>query len=413
MPVLSEEAQSKRRRKRSRLEQGDGLVYGASSCFERARRARPERQRADVGRPRTICSMHCARALFPMLESEGSSAQPQASKPAGAQAQTAPQGGRGPPAGSSQAGDGSVERRRSSVVVVALGQHHEKKGAAATAAAVVMEQVRLTLMAPGLALMMAPVAAAFEPLVEFFSRALPNFMPSAPCQGLLTDRRGVDLVVLGALTFLLLHNGFQVAAVDANPRASRLLLHTMLVGSAASVACPVWYASAVASPSHAIVYGFLTVFVVELAPFVSFAAWGLATAERRSCTRAAQGIVYGVIMSATTVTVCCVTAFYVALSDQVSGFAGVAINGKGCRDDAGVGKHLTRVNVGPGILYPVVQFGVRSGIQRLLRGKVSSASLDFAGVLVLLLEIATSAPQFYVLTTCVIALAFISTHALH
>ena len=82
-----------------------------------------------------------------MLEGEGSCAQPQASKPAGAQAQTAPQGGRGPPAGSSQAGHGSVERRRSSVVVVALGQHHEKKGAAVTAAAVVVEQVRLTLMA--------------------------------------------------------------------------------------------------------------------------------------------------------------------------------------------------------------------------------------------------------------------------
>ena len=327
-----------------------------------------------------------------MLEGEGSCAQPQASKPAGAQAQTAPQGGRGPPAGSSQAGDGSAEQRRSSVVVVELGQHHEKKGTAATAAAVVVEQARLTLMALGLALMMAPVAAAFEPLVEFFSRALPNFVPTAPCQGLLTDRRGVDLVVVGALTVLLLQNGVQVTAVDANPRASRLLVHTMLVGSAASVACLVWYASAVSSPSHAIVYSLLTAFVVGLAPSVSFAAWGLATAERRSCIRAAQGIVYGVIVSATAVGVACVTAFYVALSDQVSGFAGVAINGKGCRDDAGVGKQLTRVNVGPGILYPVVQFGVRSVLQRLLRAKVSSASLDFAGVLVLLLEIATSAP---------------------
>ena len=46
------------------LEQGDGLGWSASSCFERARRARPERQRADVGRPRTICSRHSVRALF-------------------------------------------------------------------------------------------------------------------------------------------------------------------------------------------------------------------------------------------------------------------------------------------------------------------------------------------------------------
>ena len=107
------------------------------------------------------------------------------------------------------------------------------------------------------------------------------------------------------------------------------------------------------------------------------------------------------------------TAFYVTFSDQISGFAGVAINGKGrWHDDAGVGKHLTRLT-GPGLLYPLFQFGVRGGLQRLVRGKVSSGSLDFAGVLVLLLEIITSAPQFYVLTMWVVARAFISSHALH
>ena len=279
-----------------------------------------------------------------MLEAEGSCAQPQASKPAGALAQTAPEGGRGPPAGSSQAGDVSAERRRSSVVVVALGQHHEKKGAAATAAAVVLEQVRLTLMALGLALMVAPVAATIEPLIELFTKSLPNFVPSAPCQGLLTDRRGVGLVVLAALAIFILQNGFLFGAVDVNPRASRLLLHTMLVGAGASVSCPVWYASEVASPGHAIIYAILAGFVVLLAPYVSLAAWGLATAERKSCKRAAQGIIFGTSVSATTMMIACATTFYVALSDQVSGFAGVAINGKCCRDDAGVGKQLTRVD---------------------------------------------------------------------
>jgi hypothetical protein len=224
-----------------------------------------------------------------------------------------------------------VERRRSSVVVVVLGQHHEKKGAAARAAAMVVEQARLTLMALGLALMMAPIAAAFETLVQFFSRALPNFMPSAPCQGLLTDRRGVDLVVLFALGLLLTQNGFQVAAVDANPRASRLLLHTMLVGSVAAVTCPVWYASEFESPSplQVIAYACLTGFVVFFSPAVSFAAWGLATSERRSCKRAAQGIVFGLILSATCTTIGFITNCYVVLSDQVSGSAGVVINGKG------------------------------------------------------------------------------------
>jgi hypothetical protein len=271
-----------------------------------------------------------------MLEGEGSCAQPQASKQAGEQAQTAPENACGHPAGSSEAGDGSVERRRSSVVVVALGQHHEKKGAAAKAAAVVVEQARLTLMALGLALMIAPVAAAFEPLVEFFSGALPNFMPSAPCEGLLTDRRGVDLVVLSALGFFLTQNGVQIASIDANPRASRLLLRTMLVGSVASVTCPVWYASKVESPSplQVLAYAFLTGFVVYSSPLVSISAWGVATAKRRSCKRAAQRIFFSVILSATGVTSAVITALYVTLSDQVSGSAGVVINGKGSwRDD--------------------------------------------------------------------------------
>jgi hypothetical protein len=42
---------------------------------------------------------------------------------------------------------------------------------------------------------------------------------------------------------------------------------------------------------------------------------------------------------------------------------------------------------------------------RLIRGRVSSGSLDFAGVLALLLEIYTSSAQFYVLAMCVAACA--------
>ena len=105
----------------------------------------------------------------------------------------------------------------------------------------------------------------------------------------------------------------------------------MLVGSVASVTCPVWYASKVESPSplQVIAYGHLTAFVVIFSPFVSYAAWGVATAKRRSCKRAAQELVFGLILSATIVTTGYITALYVTLSDQVSGSAGVAINGKG------------------------------------------------------------------------------------
>ncbi len=114
----------------------------------------------------------------------------------------------------------------------------------------------------------------------------------------------------------------------------------MLVGSAASAAWLAWYASELASPSalESIGYGFLTGFVVNLAPCVSSAAWGLATAERRSCKRAAQGIIFGASVSLTTVIVAIATTFYVTLSDQVSGSTGVAINGKGRWHDTGVGE---------------------------------------------------------------------------
>jgi hypothetical protein len=273
--LLSEEAQSKKGR-RSRFEQGVrlSLVAGSSrGVRERGAHEAGTARHMRRATPRAVCSRHSVRSPFPVLEMEDACAQPQASKQAGAQAQTAPQGGRGPRAGSSQAGDGSAERRRSSVVVVALGQHHEKKGAAATAAAVVVEQVRLTLMALGLALMMAPVAATSEPLVELFSRALPKFEPTAPCQGLVTDRRGVDLVVIATYGCFLAQNSVQVAAVEANPRARRIFQHTLVVGAATSVVYSVWYASAISSPRALMtfVYTASADFVVILAPTVSVA----------------------------------------------------------------------------------------------------------------------------------------------
>jgi hypothetical protein len=56
-------------------------------------------------------------------------------------------------------------------------------------------------------------------------------------------------------------------------------------------------------------------------------------------------------------------------------------------------------------LWPILQWVLRFAIQRLVRSKVSQSSLDYAGVLVLLLEIITSTPQFFVLTMCVAACA--------
>ncbi len=136
-------------------------------------------------------------------------------------------------------------------------------------------------------------------------------------------------MVLSLLATLLIHNGYQVATVDANPRARRFLLPTMLIGSVTAATYSVWYASKVAplNSLQVIAYCFSASFLVTVTPVVSFTVWGFATAERRSCKRAAKGIVFGVMLSAYITTSACVTTSYITLSDHVSGSAGVAING--------------------------------------------------------------------------------------
>ncbi len=57
-----------------------------------------------------------------------------------------------------------------------------------------------------------------------------------------------------------------------------------------------------------------------------------------------------------------------------------------------------------GVGYPLLRFIGRRVLQRFVCMRVSSDSLDLAGVIVLLLEVGTSAPQFYVLTLYVLTL---------
>ncbi len=268
-------------------------------------------------------------------DAESSGLQCQASKPEGGAWETVPTPGLGPAAGSSHASDGPAELRRSSVVVVVLDPHHTTRGAAGRAAAALVHQGLLTLMALGLALIMSPLAAAIEPCVELFTCQLPNFVPSLPCQGLLTEGRGVHLVVCAVLPAFLMLNGILLAAIEANPRARRLLLHTMLVGLAAGVAFPLYYASAAApslSALQVVLYVSVAGIPVFLAPQVSFAFWGLATANRRSWKRAALEIAFGVTVGATSTILALSVGLYVALSDQIpDGLTGVVINGKSCR----------------------------------------------------------------------------------
>jgi hypothetical protein len=230
----------------------------------------------------------------------------------------------------------SSEQRRPSVLVVAMaqqrGDRNESRGAA-RAARVAVEQARLTLMAFGLGLAMLPLSAALEPLVLLFvARALPGFETSAPCQGLLTDRRNTDLVFMANVSMVLGLIGVVVAACEVTPRIWRYLLHSLVLCPAAAVACTAWYASGASTPSapqKVFASWFLSCFIIAFVPHLSFAASGLATAKRRKWRRAAVGFAVGVAMSAVMVILGVATAFYVILSAQVSGSAGVAINGKG------------------------------------------------------------------------------------
>jgi hypothetical protein len=182
--------------------------------------------------------------------------------------------------------------------------------------------------------MTAPLAAAIEPCVALFTEAVPNFEPSLPCKGLLTERRSVHLVALAALTAFLAQNGFQVSAVEANPRAMRYVWHTMLIGLAACIVLPLWYAFVVSSPSalHILAACCWTGFAGYWLPCVSFAVLGLATAKRRSCKRAALEIALGASISVFSVLLGVASTFYVTLSDRVMGdLAGFGITGKGRR----------------------------------------------------------------------------------
>jgi hypothetical protein len=314
-----------------------------------------------------------------MLEADASAGGPgSAGAPLGSVGALAETDGRGSPAGNSRAHDGRGERRRrSSVLVVELNEQDESKGALARITVAMMQQVRLTLMAFGLVLIMAPVVAIFEPCVAYMTKSLPNFVSSASCRGLLSEGRGVDLLVCAALGFFLNTGAFFIASVDANPRSSRMLRH-QVPAAAASAAYTYMYASAVSSRGdlEMVVGVLLAGFIVASMPLLSHAVYSFATAARRSLRRAAHQVVFAIAFGVLSVVLGAIATTYVSLSKFVSGWKGVAINGICC---------------------PLMLVGVRHGAALIIHAKVSGAAMDFAGVLVMLMAIVTSTPQFYVL----------------
>ncbi len=221
-----------------------------------------------------------------------------------------------------------------SVVAVSLRQHdgqapRPSRGIAAGAAAVALEQLRLTLVALCLALTVAPFAAAMEPLLELLLSRYE--VPSPPCLGLLTDGRSADIVVEVLLSVWLTVSGITVAAVEPSPRSACYLINTLVTGAAGAVLYAAVYVSATSSRPGWLQTTLLctaaSTFVVWL-PFVTHASWKLATAARKRVRRAllqvASGLASGVMCGVIGATL----AFYVYLSDQVSGLTGVVVNGE-------------------------------------------------------------------------------------
>ena len=234
------------------------------------------------------------------------------------------------------AGEGGAAEgapRRSSVVAVTLGQELEKRRGLAAVAAAASGQARLALVALGLALSVAPVAALIEPLVELLSMRLPNYEPSEPCQGLVTDRHSNSLVVNSTLGALFVMNGFQVAAVEANARAAHRLRWTLLVGALVAATYPAWYASAVTiSPSsfEAVAYVALGLVSVFWLPAVSHVVCRLAWAKRRRWRHSLLAIINGITLSVLSTLIGLTVGVYVLLSYRVSGVSGFLVNGKRC-----------------------------------------------------------------------------------
>jgi hypothetical protein len=81
-------------------------------------------------------------------------------------------------------------RRRSSVAVVSLQRRESASGLPGRLA----EQLRHTVVALGLSLLVAPLLLLSEALVGLFSQVLPNVRPSAPCGRLLMDENSTSCI---------------------------------------------------------------------------------------------------------------------------------------------------------------------------------------------------------------------------
>jgi hypothetical protein len=225
------------------------------------------------------------------------------------------------------------ERRRSSFALVLPeqgleGGRLERQLPGHTLAVALGRQARHTANALVLAALCAPLVLAVEPLARLLPGAFAIVPYSAPCEGLRMDQRNVVDVTVALIATVT--SGLSVAIVVAAtvPGFPRVMPHCSLaVVTAVAYCC--WYARGVdaVSGTAAILYGGFGASLILLAAPLSLASWYIATA-RPTWGLATLTLIAGVAFSVLGAVFGTAVAVYVTLSDNVSGFAGVAINGK-------------------------------------------------------------------------------------
>jgi hypothetical protein len=239
-----------------------------------------------------------------------------------------------PRVGSTRSGPG--ERRRSSLAVVALVRDEDARRCVPAVA----RQLRLVATAGCLAVLASPFVVIAQPLIALSYQLLPNVRVSQPCEGLHVDELLIGAVVVSVYISFLSIVSTLVLLAETIPQLPRILPH-MLLGLGVGAFFCVCFANMASAPFiDGAICAPAAVAAVFFTTIVSLGVRHLATVRGTSCKDAAKLVVACMVIALTCALLGTMTGWYVALSEYVSGLAGIAVNGKprwrlaACREES-------------------------------------------------------------------------------
>ena len=268
-------------------------------------------------------------------------------------------------------GSGAPRKQRPSVVLVEAGtgapRWHGREAAA--------RQARGLAVALGLAAAAAPLVAVTDLVVALALPVLAHALRQ--CDSVLADDGAICIAIGACLAAVLIHLAVVAGSFEVRPHALRFAPHVLLVGigtgALAVSAISDWAPERFTAVLLACLAGFCTFF----SPHVTFSVARLLGAGARARWGVAlRNVLNGAIVAVMSTSFGALCVFYILLSESISGSVGAAVNG---------------------VAYPLIVVLLRKILQVALRHNIDGHVL-FAGVLVLIVEIPTSMPQFYVLT---------------